>query len=278
VANLVTVQVSGSGDVCAFNNVGKTHLVVDQMASYKPVTGKVAAGRFVPQNPARAIDTRDTKSPFAPGEERVIDLKTVGVPADAQAAVVTITAPDAVGPGYWAVWPSGSWPGTSSLNLSARNQTRANQSVVPVEAGTVKVRSQVGGHVVVDVAGWFTGAGAPSATSGLFHPLVPERVIDTRDIPRMVTGANLNLVDVIDPNAWAVVANVTATGPVGAGFLTVYPSGEGVPTASNLNFPAQGTVPGHVIVGLGLAESGWQMGFRSNVDTYLIVDLFGWYS
>ena len=38
--------------------------------------------------------------------------------------------------------------------------------------------------------------------------------------------------------AAAVVLNVTVTGAQGSGFVTVFPCGEALPTASNLNFVA----------------------------------------
>ena len=52
-------------------------------------------------------------------------------------------------------------------------------------------------------------------------------------------------------DAAAVVLNVTVTAPEGSGFITVFPCGEALPTASNLNFVAGDTVPNAVIVKLG---------------------------
>ena len=52
-------------------------------------------------------------------------------------------------------------------------------------------------------------------------------------------------------DAAAVVLNVTVTAPEGSGFITVYPCGEPLPTASNLNFVAGDTVPNAVVVKVG---------------------------
>ena len=276
VANLVTVQVAANGDVCAYNNAGRVDLVVDEMASYREVAGAVATGRFVGQVPTRALDTRTTNTPFGVSEERQLDLKPFGVPDNALAVVVTITAPDSRGAGYWAVWPSGAWPGTSSLNLSARNQTRANQSILSLDRGTIKMRSQIGGHLVVDVAGWFTGSGGAIATTGLFHPVAPSRRVDTRGGGVKQTGLNLVVGSSgdIPADASALALNVTVTQPVAAGFAVVYPDGAAQPTASNLNFSPGATVPGHVIAGLGAGA----FHVRTNVPSYFVIDIFGWYS
>jgi len=274
VANLVTVQTAANGEVCAYNHVGTTQLVMDQMASYQPVPGATAVGRFVPATPVRALDTRDSGAPFSPGETRTVDLKPFGVPANASAAVLTITGIDAKGPGYWSVWPSGAWPQTSSLNLFAAGQTRANQAVIGVSAGTVQLLSQVGGHVAVDVAGWFTGAGDLATTAGLFHPLSPLRAVDSRNQAGAILDARLDLTGLIPTTAAAVSLNVTATEPAGAGFLTVYPASAGLPLASNLNYTVGATVPVHVVVGVDSNV----VRFHSKVPAHVIVDLFGWYA
>ncbi|TPG17365.1 hypothetical protein EAH86_11570, partial [Pedococcus bigeumensis] len=49
----------------------------------------------------------------------------------------------------------------------------------------------------------------------------------------------------------AVVVNVTVTAAKSAGFLTVYPDGSTMPTASNLNFAAGQTIPNLVIAKVG---------------------------
>jgi hypothetical protein len=148
-----------------------------------------------------------------------------------------------------------------------------------LDVGKVKVRSQIGGHLVIDVAGWFTGTGGAVSTKGLFHPVSPDRGFGTRaedpggdGIP--VTDLTLGTTLVADPGATAIVLNVTATEATGAGFLTVYPAGAPLPTASNLNFARGATVPGHVIAGLD-ADA---LKIHTNVATHIIVDVFGWYS
>ena len=73
----------------------------------------------------------------------------------------------------------------------------------------------------------------------------------------------------------SVALNVTVTNPTAAGFLTVWPTGQPLPTASNLNYVAAQTVPNMVIVPLG---PGGQISiFASAGTTDVIVDVLGWF-
>ena len=68
----------------------------------------------------------------------------------------------------------------SNLNL-VPGQTTPNLAVVPVGPdGSITVFSQRGTHVVVDVFGYFTNQTADPSSDGLFVPLSPSRLLDTR--------------------------------------------------------------------------------------------------
>ena len=76
--------------------------------------------------------------------------------------------------------------------------------------------------------------------------------------------------------ASAVALNVTVTGPTAPSHLTIWPTGQAMPTASNLNFVAGQTVPNHVVVKLG---SGGSLNVLNNSgNAHVIVDVVGWYS
>ena len=77
----------------------------------------------------------------------------------------------------------------------------------------------------------------------------------------------------VPATASAVSLNVTATEPLGDGFVTVYPCGDR-PFASNLNFTAGQTVPNAVIAPLG-ADS--MLCFYAHADTHLIADINGYF-
>ena len=131
-----------------------------------------------------------------------------------------------------------------------------------------------GGYPVYDNNGFFadssvvdlTGAPtnrAPATQEGSGHsvliPVAPARILETRAGPGLGTvdgGFNgigirpadsvleLGIVGRATMPEWArsVVLNVTVTGALGSGYLTVYPCGETRPTSSNLNYEA-GTDP-----------------------------------
>jgi hypothetical protein len=71
----------------------------------------------------------------------------------------------------------------------------------------------------------------------------------------------------------AVVLNVTEAGAGGAGYFTLFPTGAGRPTASDLNFAAHNAVPNLVEVGVG--ASG-QVSLYSSAHADAIVDLEGY--
>ena len=77
----------------------------------------------------------------------------------------------------------------------------------------------------------------------------------------------------VPADATAVVVNVTAIRPSGPGYVTVYPAGATVPTASNLNMRSGQVVPGLVEVGVGAAGA---VSVVSNVGTDVAVDLEGY--
>lgn len=47
--------------------------------------------------------------------------------------------------------------------------------------GAVDIFTSAGGHVIVDVAGYYTGASGPANSTGLFVPISPTRFVDTRN-------------------------------------------------------------------------------------------------
>jgi hypothetical protein len=202
--------------------------------------------------------------------------------------VLNVTATDPTAQSFLTVWPTGSArPTVSNLNFSA-GATVPN--LVEVGLGTngqVSVYNSSGSvDVVVDLEGY---VGSPvSAGTGLYNPLTPARITDTRpgsgqpnagstlgpgsELDVQVSGAG----GVPDTGAGAVVLNVTATDPTAQSFLTVWPTGSTRPTASNLNFSPGQTVPNRVIVPVG---SGGEVSIYNpagSVDA--IVDVGGYFT
>ena len=125
-----------------------------------------------------------------------------------------------------------------------------------------------------------------------FVPLVPARLLDTRPgfttIDGQFAGAGpvsaqtafdlavLNRGGIPVSGVDSVVLNVTVTTPTAAGFLTVWPSGNTRPLASNLNFVPSETVPNLVIAKLG--SNGKISIFNSAGSTNVIADVVGYFT
>lgn len=177
------------------------------------------------------------------------------LPYDALAVALNVTVVDPVEDGFVTVYPCAQdEPNTSNLNYRA-GTTIPNAVISRIdEDGFVCVVTSAATDVIVDVAGYFP-ANSPLA------PLDnPERILDTRTgvgapAARVLAGNTLEFqvggMRSTPVDATAAVMNVTAVGASAAGFATVYPCGQPVPNASNLNFSAGQTVPALVIARLG---------------------------
>lgn len=285
VPNLVTAGVGRDGTVSIYNSAGETHVAADVVAWYGD--SSIASGAmFAPVPPARLLDTRGTDGggSVGPGEAReLVVAARGGVPGTgADAVVLNVTAITPTKAGFVTVYPAGTnRPGTSNLNL-VPGQVRPNLVLAKVGSdGRVLIYNNAGQtHLAVDVVGWFGTADA-SAARGRFTSLTPARALDTRE--SIALGPNesrpltlAGIAGVPPTGAGAVLLNVTVDKPTASGFLTVHPTGGGVPVASNLNFRPDETVPNAVVVGLG--DNGSITLTNASGTTHVIVDVVGWYS
>ena len=264
VANHVVVKPGGDGKVCVFTYAA-THVLVDLLGWI------TSTGGYTGVAPVRALDTR-TAARLVPGGVAVVDVAAVGVPAGAEAVVVNVTAVEPLGPGYLSVSPCPGAPGpVSSVNYTA-GQTVADLAVVPVATGgTICVQTFAAAHVLVDVMGWFE-AGSP------FTPVTPRRVLDTRAGTGPVAGGTALTVDLasiggVPACASAAALTVTLTGTTGDGYATVFPCGQPVPLASDLNYRAGATVPALTLAALPADGKVCVFTFAT---AQIIVDLSGW--
>jgi hypothetical protein len=97
------------------------------------------------------------------------------------------------------------------------------------------IYSQSGGHVLVDVVGWYTGVSAAAGTDGLLAPLAtPVRIVDSRS----ALGANRlsgSRAAVSIGSGSGFVGNLTWLAAREVGFITVWPSGGAAPNTSVAN-------------------------------------------
>jgi hypothetical protein len=234
-------------------------------------------------SPVRAIDTRDTLGKLGDGKMLTVPItSTPGVPPDATAAVVSVTAVEPCADTFLTVFPCGEPLPTASMVNANASAIVANSALVRLgQNGTICIYSLHATDVLVDVSGWIS-------PSGLLHttPVEPVRLIDTRpgekqalNVAQNRLGANqLLTVDVaalpgVDAAATAATVNVTAVAPATDGFLSVLPGPCSAvslpPSTSNLNMTAGRNAAASATVGLG----NGQLCVYSSTDTDVIVDL-----
>lgn len=256
VANAVVAEVGSDGSVCLFTYAG-ADVIVD-IAGYFP-----AGSDYSAVDPQRLVDTRPGL-PLAAGGELVVPVTgRAGIGSSATTVAVNLTATEPQGAGYLTIYPCGeAAPLASNVNYLP-GQDAPNLAIAKVgAAGAVCVTSYATSDVLVDVFGWF-GAGG-------YTPLTPVRLVDTRDTNPLAAGGVLSVP--VPAGASAAVLNVTATDPQAAGFLTLYPCGEAVPLASNVNYVQGQTVPNLAITKVGAGSAVCVYAYAA---TDVVVDLFG---
>lgn len=238
---------------------------------------------YVPITPARILDTRQVGSSSI-SHGRSVDLRIAGVqpiPSTAVAVSLNVTVTRPTGDGYLTVWPAAAErPTASNLNFVA-SETVPNLVTVGIGAngsislfgflysGTGKV------DVIVDVTGWYAGG---------FNPINPVRIMDTRSGLggiALAPGESRELQvegreGLPSGSLSAVALNVTVVGPTSdVGYLTIWPAGTSMPTASSLNFVSNEVAANAVIVGVG--DSGGIEIFNPYGSTGILVDVAGWF-
>ena len=288
----------GQGGKVSVYAPGGGHLVVDVLGYFR-ASGAVAAGRYVPLVPHRVLDTREsvgTNPSVLPvgwtdhkptiAETVTLDFKAVsGLPSSGVSAVVlNLVGTEPSLPGYVTAFPSDvGRPNTANLNLTP-GSTNANTVIVRLGADRrINLFTQAGTHLVADLAGYITDGSAPVGTTGLFVPLGPDRLLDTRltpggrfagQVPRTIpVGGRIG----VPTNAVAASFNIAATATSWSGYLQVWPTGS-APSGlfANLNWsrPDQ-TISGASIVKLG---AGGAVNAQVLTGTDLVFDVNGYFT
>lgn len=242
---------------------------------------------YQPLTPSRVLDTRNG-SPIGPGA--TIDLNVTGVggvpAAGVRAVGLNVTATGATGPGsFLTVYPTGSSrPLASNLNFTP-GPSIPNLVIAQVgPGGRVSIYNNAGSvHVVADVQGYYVDSQTSAST---FKPVQPQRLLDTRSgtgAPQAKVPAGgsieLKVTDVggVPGSATAVVLNMTTTRASGPeSFLTVWPTGQGRPAVSNLNFTSGPPSTNAVIARVG--EGGKVSIYNNLGSTDIVADLNGWFA
>ncbi|HEX7828347.1 MAG TPA: hypothetical protein VF787_01765 [Thermoanaerobaculia bacterium] len=106
----------------------------------------------------RIVDSRATGGQLLHQQTRTIGIGGVcGIPADAKAIAVNVTAVNPTVTGFLALYPSNvEWGGTSMLNYRA-NKTRATAGIVPLspDGQLTVLNNGAAQHFILDVTGYF---------------------------------------------------------------------------------------------------------------------------
>ena len=278
--------------MCLFTS-STTHLIVDVNGF---VPGSVSS--LVSVVPARLLETRsgpgmttvdhqfEGEGTVAAGSVKEVPVLGRGqVAGDAATTVLNVTVTEPQAAGFITVFPCGESPPLASNLNYLSGATVANAVVTRVGAGgKICIFTSATTHLIVDV-----NAFLPAAVTSVVS-VVPARLLDTRSGPGistvdhvsegggMVPGGTIAVLPIVGrggvaANAGSVMLNVTVTGPVAPGFITVFPCDEPRPTASNVNHLAGSTVANAVVTKVGVSGD---VCLFTLATTHLVVDVNGY--
>ncbi len=264
---------------------------------------------YVPLTASRICDTRlGNPSHLTGGELSNCAGKTLGardtlavrvaglggVPANAAAVAVNVTAIGTTASSYLSVYPAGSpRPLASTLNWGPGQTVAGLTTVVLPASGIIDLYNYAGSaNVVVDVEGYYQPGSMPG---GSFTPLAaPLRICDTSPgnpshlsgtalancsgkaaVPGVALSMQVTGVGSVPVSGVAaVLVNIGATNPGAAGYVSAYPAGSAVPVASNVNYSAHQSTSGAAIIPVG--RNGAIDVLSSAGSPALTVDVEGW--
>ena len=274
---------------------------------------------YTPLTPFRVCDTRPgnttacTGHTLDQGGDLAVQIAGVAgpsgqsVPAAAQSVVLNVTAIFGTIGTLLTVYPTGSaLPNTSNVNVDAQTN-QANLVVVTLGAGgQVSVYNPLGDiDVAMDVEGYFAPPSGSSSVPGLFHPISPLRLCDTRAgtgtacsgttadnllgagqwtkvvVSGCPTGDASCAASVPTSDVEAVALNLTAVSGTSFTYLSVVPPNSsdqcptGTPGFSNLNVSAESNLPNRVIVPVGPDQDVCVYNSLGTIN--YILDVNGWF-
>ncbi|MDJ0770471.1 MAG: PQQ-dependent sugar dehydrogenase [Ilumatobacter sp.] len=292
VANAAVVPLDDDGTfILESTTTGR--VIVDVMAWFDDTGGSSDDGRFVALEPLRLADTRiaagtaldsGSTNPWTRTGDR-IDVEALGqlaLPDDGtvQAVVFSVGAiADPNAAGFVGGFPgNGTWQNTSNVNVLPAD-VRANTLVVPLNGGTSIGLQAVGvDDVVVDVHGYITSDAAPTSTSGLYTPIDPVRIADSREnlgFGRLQPEIPVTVGTPLAGTTSGVVQNITVTETSAAGWVATFP-GTDPPLVSNVNYT--GAFQTRAALAFSRVAANGDERFTSLVGTDLVVDIVGVFS
>ena len=261
----------------------------------------IGLANYVPVTPFRILDTRKVGGPIGQGLVRTVQITGAGtppIPPSATAAVLNITEVSGSASSLLTVYPFNTTkPNASNLNFPAHTVIANLVTVTLSSDGKINIYNALGSvNVLVDVEGYFTPQPATDVT-GLFHPIAPVRVCDTRTAAKCgghtAVGPGRSIVVTVaspaaipnDGSAGAAVVNLTGVAGTASTYLNLSPttSTGGCPATgtSTINLLAGAVVANRVMVQLGPTSTGGPTDalcvFNAVGTINVLVDANGWY-
>jgi hypothetical protein len=311
VGNNVLAQLSAVGTVCIFS-LAPTHVIADVNGWMMPnggFTGFTPAR--IAETRTNELPTVDGIASgvgrlTAGGVLHVPVAGRAGLRRQTGAVVLNVAAIDPSLHGFLTVYAcEDGLPHAASLNYIA-GRTVSNTVMIgiplnpmvftgvpPVEDAQLCVYSSAAVDVAVDLNGSFDASGQTDAvtTEPIDSPFIPvssARLLETRAnqvptidgafnalglrMPGTVIALEVAGRGGVPMDATAVVLNLTVTEPYYAGFLTVFPCGETLPNAANLNFAGRQTVGNNVVAEIG---DGGGVCIFTSAATHIVADVTG---
>jgi hypothetical protein len=153
VANAAIVKAGTSGSIDIFAS-DATNLVIDINGYFAPMdTGGLSLYGVAP---CRVVDTRKPAgSPAVTSLDVGVSASACGIPADAQAHVLSVTVVPPAPLGYLTLWPQGQTrPGVATLN-AVDGVITSNLAIVPTANGSISAFASDLTHLIVDISGYF---------------------------------------------------------------------------------------------------------------------------
>jgi hypothetical protein len=260
------------------------------------------AGPYHSLSPNRILDTRTSVGGhwgrLGPRGAMTVQITGKGgIPsAGVSAVIMNVTVTTTSASSFLTIYPAGvPRPLASNLNwVGGRTVSNLVEVAVGVN-GQVTVYNGAGStDVIFDVSGYVSIPTGTPGTDGLYTPVVPSRILDTRNgnggyWAKVGPGETINVQvggrsgsGVPATGVSAVVLNLTGTGATAPSYLIVYPMGATRPLASNLNFVTGQTVSNRVIVKIGAnpqtSTSGWVSIYNGAGSVNVMADVGGWFT
>ena len=257
--------------------IDTSHVVIDA-TGYVTSTGLSQVAMLA--SPQRLADTRSSGGPIGAGQSRCFPITGLGgIPADAGAVVLNVTAVGYASNGWLTLFPSGQpVPATSTVNFDSDQYAIANNAIVKIgSGGYVCVNAgNAAAHAILDATGYVTSTGL----SQVAMLPSPQRLADTRAVGGIVGANQTRCFQVaglggIPANAAAALLNVTAVGYGSNGWLTLFPAGQAVPPTSTVNFDSdEYAIANGAVVTLG--GGGYVCVNSGNAASHVILDATGY--